>query len=59
MIPYMDLLQDLCYRIKKEEQNTLIMQNFKLIKKMMKEHRFLLNLQKVWNQEQFQVDLYL
>lgn len=47
MIPYMDLLQDLCYRIKKEEQNTLIMQNFKLIKKMMKEHRFLLNLQKV------------
>lgn len=59
MIPYMDLLQDLCYRIKKEEQNTLIMQNFKLIKKMMKEHRFLLNLQKVWHQEQFQVDLYL
>lgn len=42
MIPYMDL-QDLCYRDKKKKKrraNTLIMQNFKLIKRMMKEHWF-------------------
>lgn len=41
MKPYMDL-QDSCYRseiAKKERRvNTLIMQNFKFLKKMMKEH---------------------
>lgn len=40
MKPYMDL-QDSCYRLeiaKKRRVNTLIMQNFKFLKKMMKEY---------------------